>query len=319
MNKLPDIKIPNFEITGLLGRGGMASVWKARQLSLDRPVAVKILSPEFAADPADIEQFRCEAHVAAQLKHPGIVEVYDANFSDGVYYFVMELVDGYTMGELLRRKGSVGYDDAMTIAESVAVAMDYAWSQFKMVHCDIKPDNIMVDADGTVKVTDLGLCRSLSFNREAGEKKGEADEIFGTPAYMSPEQIYGIEPLDCRSDIYELGATLYHLVTGRMLFQGKTDDQMIHCHVGEDQAPDPRRFRSSLPAPFVLLLEKMLAKNSEHRPRDWRGLLDDLEHVRAGRPPAPVILPPHGSSMAREELQKPELKTPSKIVVNRKK
>ena len=134
MSEIPAFKLPNFEVLGLLGRGGMASVWKARQVSLDRYVAVKILSSSFATDPDDIQRFREEARAAAQLKHPGIVQVYDANFSDGVYYFVMELVDGYTLGDLLRRKGQVSEEDSLIVAESVAVAMDYAWTHYQMVH-----------------------------------------------------------------------------------------------------------------------------------------------------------------------------------------
>ena len=297
MSQIPSFMLPNFEVLGLLGRGGMASVWKARQISLDRYVAVKILSSAFATDAEDIRRFREEARTAAQLKHPGIVEVYDANFSDGVYYFVMELVDGYTMGDLLRRKGRVTEEDSLIVAENVAVALDYAWTHFQMVHCDIKPDNIMVDADGTVKVTDLGLCRSVTLIK--GESKGDADEILGTPAYMSPEQVYGSEKLDCRSDIYELGATLYHMVTGRMLFQGKTDDEMIHCHVEQAQAPDIREFVSHVSPAFVLFLEKMLAKDASHRPRDWKLVLADLKRVREGHPPWPALLPPFGSSMKR--------------------
>ena len=170
MNEVPSFMLPNFEVLGLLGRGGMASVWKARQISLDRYVAVKILSSSFSTDPEDIRRFRQEARTAAQLKHPGIVQIYDANFSDGVYYFVMELVDGYTMGELLRRKGRVTEEDALIVAESVALALDYAWSHYQMVHCDIKPDNIMVDADGALKVTDLGLCRSVTLAK--GDHRG---------------------------------------------------------------------------------------------------------------------------------------------------
>jgi serine/threonine-protein kinase len=296
MSDAPGFNLPNFEVLGLLGRGGMASVWKARQISLDRNVAVKILSSAFMTDPEDVRRFHEEARAAAQLKHPGIVQVYDANFADGVYYFVMELVDGYTFGELLRRKGRIGEEDALTVAESVAVALDYAWTHYRMVHCDIKPDNIMVDADGTVKVTDLGLCRSVSLVSH-DKQDDDSDEILGTPAYMSPEQVYGGAELDCRSDIYELGATLYHLVTGRMLFQGKTDDEMLHCHVEADQAHDPRTFTPGLSRPFVLLLEKMLAKEPGHRLRDWRAVLADLSRVREKHPPLPAGLPPAGSSV----------------------
>lgn len=299
MSEPHTFSLPNFEVLGLLGRGGMASVWKARQISLDRHVAIKILSSSFANDPEDIKRFRMEAQAAARLKHPGIVQVYDANFSDGVYYFVMELVDGYTMGDLLRRKGHLTIEDALIVAESVAVAMDYAWTHYQMIHCDIKPDNIMVDADGSVKVTDLGLSQSVSLLKTE-HKSDDSEEILGTPAYMSPEQVYGSQKLDCRSDIYALGATLYHLVTGKMLFQGKTDDEMIRCHVDTSQAPDVRTFIRHAKMPFSMLLEKMLAKDPKHRNHDWKQVLADINRVREDHPPLPAIIPPFGSAMKRE-------------------
>ena len=290
-------RLPNFEILGLLGRGGMASVWKARQLSLDRFVAVKVLLSQFASTENDIQQFRTEAQTAAQLKHPNIVEVYDANFSNGFYYFVMELVDGYTMGELLRRKGDMPAEDAMVIAESVAVALDYAWSFHQMVHCDIKPDNIMADADGTVKVTDLGLCRTLSLIKEQNEKVSE--DIFGTPAYMSPEQIYGDAQIDCRSDIYSLGASIYHMITGYTLFQGLDNDAMMRAHVGGVQAPDPREFVPGLKPGIVVVLERMLAKNPSLRYRDWKQVLMEIKKIQDGRIIWSTQMPPLSSSIKR--------------------
>lgn len=294
MSTIPEYNFPNLVILSLLGRGGMASVWKARQVSLDRLVAVKVLSPSFTTDHLDIQRFNEEARTAAQLKHPGIVQVYDANFANGFYYFMMELVDGYTFGYLLRRKGRISEDDALTIAESVALALDYAWTTYQMVHCDIKPDNIMVDADGTVKVTDLGLSRSALATHEGDE---DNDDIYGTPAYMSPEQVYGVKSLDCRADIYGLGATLYHLTAGRMLFYGKSDDDMIRCHVDSSQAADPRRFTPNLSRSWVSLLERMLGKEPENRYRDWKHVLKDLAHIRSGRAPVMAYMPPNGSSL----------------------
>lgn len=299
MNGTPAFHLPNFEVKGLLGRGGMASVWRAQQLSLDRPVAIKILASAFATDPEDVQRFRKEAQHAAQLKHPGIVQIYDANFSDGVYYFVMELVDGYTMGELIRRKGYVAVEDVLIVAESVAVALDYAWTQFKMVHCDIKPDNIMADADGTVKVTDLGLSRSVTLARGEKTEQDDGDEVLGTPAYMSPEQVTGAEPLDCRSDIYSLGASLYHMLAGRMLFEGMSDDEVVVCHIEKTQAPDVREFARYVSPPFAMLLEKMLAKDPQYRYRDWKQVLSDLARVREGQPIRAFLIPPYGSSMLR--------------------
>lgn len=296
MTARPSFNMPNFEVLELLGRGGMASVWKARQLSLDRLVAIKILSSQFAKESDDLERFRMEARAAARLKHPNIVQVYDANFKDGIYYFVMELVAGYTMGELLRRKGKTTEEDALIIAEAVAVALDYAWESFEMVHNDIKPDNIMVDDDGSLKITDLGLCRSLALLKT---ERDHSEEILGTPAYMSPEQVTGQQDIDCRSDIYQLGATLYHLVTGHMLFEGMTVDEVVEAHVSATQAADARTYVPNISSKFALLLEKMLAKERIHRHRDWKELLQDIILIRAGRVPQPAIIPAHGSSMKR--------------------
>lgn len=302
MSSAPPFQLPNFELIRLLGQGGMASVWLARQISLDRPVAIKILSSEYSTKPDDIDQFRREAQFAGCLRHPGIVEVYDANCIDGFYYYVMEFVNGYTMGEYLRRKKMLEIDDVIAVGESVAVAMDYAWTQFGLVHCDIKPDNIMVDADGTVKVTDLGLCKSLVLSKNSPKRQQDSEEdmeIYGTPAYMSPEQIYGTEQLDSRSDIYELGATMYHLITGRMLFQGKSEEETIRCHIGEDQGPDPRRVNRMVPFSVILLLQKMLAKDRNYRQKDWRDLINDFVLIRQKNYPTPVEIPPKGSSLER--------------------
>jgi len=293
----PSVNLPNFEMLGLLGKGGMASVWKARQISLDRLVAVKILASAFVGTEDDLKQFRQEARTAAQLKHPNIVQVYDANFSNGSCYFVMELVAGYTMGDWLRRKKSMAVEDAMIIAESVAVALDYAWCFYAMIHCDIKPDNIMADADGTVKVTDLGLCKTFSRMKDT---TNISEDIWGTPAYMSPEQIYGTPRLDCRSDIYSLGATLYHLITGRTLFIGLDDDNMMRAHVGKNQAPDPRIFVPHIKMSVVTLLERMLAKEPENRYQDWKEVLRDLRLIHNNNPIDWVALPPFGSSMQKD-------------------
>jgi len=293
-------QIDNFDIVGLLGQGGMATVWKARQRSLDRYVAIKVLAPNFASDPADIARFREEAHAAARLAHPGIVQVYDANFQNGSYHFVMELVDGYTLGQWLRRKGRVPLEEALNVAESVAEALDYSWQKFHMVHCDIKPDNIMLDADGTVKVADLGLSRSISAVAQAG---GEMEEILGTPAYMSPEQVKGLTDIDCRADIYGLGATLYHLITGRMLFDGSPDRVMEQQVKG--QAPAVRELLPETTLACELLIEKMLAKNRDHRPRDWKETIKDVQRARRRHPPAGA-LPPTGQSSVRRDPETPQ-------------
>lgn len=275
-----DLNIPGFEVIQLIGRGGMASVWKARQLSLDRVVAIKVLSTRFISDDSDIDRFQAEARAAAKLKHQGIVQVYDTGTSEGLHYIVMEYVDGYTVGDWLRRKEVLSEADALLVAECVADALDNAWKKAGLIHCDIKPDNVIIDADGAVKVADLGLARSLiSMNTEE-----ESDEILGTPAYISPEQARGEPDLDCRSDIYSLGAMLFHLVTGRRLFKGLGEEEIIEeqC-VGVDS--NPCEVNASLSAGMGILIEKMLAKEKKYREKDWEAVRADISRVKHGHSP----------------------------------
>jgi len=285
-------RIENFEIVSRLGQGGMSTVWKARQASLGRYVAIKILAPTLATDADDVARFRNEARAAGQLRHPGIVQVYDANFKDGSYYFVMELVDGYTVGEWIRRKGKIDEADALIVAENVATALDYAWTQFKLIHCDIKAENIMVDADGTLKITDLGLACAIS----SMHTKQAETEVLGTPAYMAPEQILGQSDLDCRVDIYALGATLYHMVTGHTLFSGQQPDEIMQKQL-VSSVPSPAQEAAQLSKPFVLFLAKLLAKDRKYRPQNWGEVLTDLHRVRNGNGPFGNEPPPGFSTI----------------------
>ena len=261
------LNIKGFEILGKLGQGGMASVWMARQVSLDRTVAIKVLSERFAVAPDDIRRFQEEAQAAAKLKHSGIVQVHDAKAEDGVYYFIMEYVAGYTVGDWVRRKGVLSEQDALSVAECVADALSYAWDRAGIIHCDIKPDNIIIDEDGTVKVADLGLARTIS---AMGGTEEAPSEIMGTPAYISPEQAEGKPQLDFRADIYSLGAMLYHLVTGKMMFEGCSEDEILEKQI-TDTVADPMEINQGLSKGVCWLIERMTAKT----PRSAR---------RAGRP-----------------------------------
>lgn len=281
-------KIPLLRFDKIVGRGGMTVVWRAWHMELKRWVAVKILNENFAATGQDIRQFMMEVRTLTNLHHPGIVQGYDADCIDGRYYFIMEFINGYTFGTLLARKSKLPQVDALIICESVASAMKYAWETAGIVHCDIKPENIMVDGDGTIKVMDLGLCKSTAALRQ----ETQAEEIIGTPAYISPEQIYGDVQLDCRADIYCLGATLYHLVTGRILFPLRSNDDILRSHVDpQNQAPDPRRFNPSLTEPFVRLLAGMLMKERNNRYQTWDDIINAAQIVDAGGiiPPLPNV------------------------------
>ena len=217
--------LPNLELLGKLGEGGMSTVWKAIDLLNGETVAVKILNRDLTASAEDIALFKSEAKTMSEISHVGIVRCYDINCHEGIWYYTMEYVDGYNFNALLTRKQHLSEADCLLICESIAVALDYAWNEFGVVHCDIKPDNIMINTDGVIKLTDLGLCHTFQYLKDG--MKEIPDHVMGTPAYISPEQVYGdIEP-DCRADIYSLAASLYHLSTGRMLFPVKNRDYRL--------------------------------------------------------------------------------------------
>lgn len=289
-------KLTGFELLQKVGQGGMGVVWKARQLSLDRVVAIKVLREALSHDPEEVKRIMNEARTAARLKHPGIVQVYDASEEAGSYYFVMEYVDGYNVGQWIQRKQRIPWKDALLVAEYVAVALDYAWQSAGMIHCDIKPENIMVDQDGTIKVSDLGL----SVTRERlGEQQ---TEILGTPSYMSPEQVQGEAQLDCRTDIYSLGASLYHMIAGRRMFQDVPDRDAMDCQV-TGQVPDVRELVPTLPASVASLLERMLVKNRDLRLKDWTTTVAELRRVQRGLMPAGKPPPAGSSTMKRVRVK----------------
>ena len=286
----PGFDLPGYEILEKLGEGGMAAVWKARQLSLDRMVAIKILSPEWRTDADAMARFRKEAMSAARLKHSGIIQVFDAGETADAVYFVMEFIDGYTIGHRIHKRGALDEETALDITLGVAAALSYAWESGKTIHCDIKPDNIMIDRDGTVKVADLGLARALGPSGSTGHD----DYIVGTPNYISPEQARGEANLDCATDVYALGATLYHMVTGRLPF-GDTPGTAPLERQQTDFLLDPLDLNQNLTPALGALIERMMIKDRTLRPKVWNNVIADLQEVREGYLP-PGELPPAGAS-----------------------
>ena len=274
------LRIPNLKLIEKIGDGGMSTVWKAWDTVNQRVVAVKILNKEFASDGAEIRQFRAEERIMEEIHHPGIVEAYDFNNGNGNWYYIMEYVDGYSFAELLQHKQHVKEADCLLICESVAAALDYAWNDHGLVHCDIKPENIMINTEGVIKLMDLGISHRYEFKEGPQDVP---DHILGTPAYISPEQVYGDVELDCRSDIYSLAATLYHLATGRLLFPDRDNDNMMRAHCDEaTQARDPRAYRPALSEGFCQLLELMLVKNRDYRVASWKDVFDLCREVESG-------------------------------------
>lgn len=274
------LKIPNLKLIEKIGDGGMATVWKAWDIPNQRLVAVKILNREYANDGVEVRQFREEERMLEEIKHPGIVQAYDFDNGNGNWYFIMEYVDGYTFADLLKRKQHVREGDCLLICESVASALDYAWNDHGVVHCDIKPENIMINTEGVIKLMDLGISHRFEFREGTQEVP---DHVLGTPAYISPEQVYGDVELDCRADIYSLGATIYHLATGRVLFPGLDTEATMRSHCNEQtQARDPRTYRPELSEGFCQLLESMLVKNRDYRVASWRDIFAMCQEVEGG-------------------------------------
>lgn len=291
-------EVPYLQFREICGRGGTATVWRAWHLELKRDVAVKVLDADTLMQPGGLEQFQTEARALSCMDHPCIVKGYGAQYANGRYFYLMDFVGGYTLGAFLKRKVRIPEVDVLLVIQSVASALGYAWDTFRTVHCDLKPENLMVDSDGTVKIMDLGLAAEIIGGGAPGAAKPEPTEIIGTPPYMSPEQIYGDVELDCRSDIYSMGATAYHFATGRTLFAGMSADDIVRAHVAADSAsPDPRYFAPRLSEPFVHLLARMVAKDPARRFQTWDAVADACDEIAAGRPVAP---PPSGVSTSIE-------------------
>lgn len=283
MNESEDqrkLSIPGYELLDIVGIGGMSVVWRAWDQTNQRTVAIKVLNHAFSARGEDVRAFRCEEQVMEEIDNPGVVKAYDFEFTDGHWYLVMEFVDGYTFQALLDRKGFLSEQDTLLICESVAVALDDVWNNHGLVHCDLKPENIMINSSGVVKLTDLGIAHRF---KASALLKEVPEQVTGTPAYISPEHIYGDVELDCRADIYSLGATLYHLATGKMIFAELNNEETMRAHCDENsQAPDPRAVRPGLSEGFARMLEAMLVKRREGRLQRWQDVYQFALKIERG-------------------------------------
>ena len=278
-----------YELHRRLGRGGMAEVFLARDQLLDRPVAVKVLFPEFATDPAFVERFRREATAAANLNHPNIVGVYDWGESDNTYFIVMEYVDGRTLSDILRTEGPLHPDRVADIGSDVAAALGFAHRN-GVVHRDVKPGNVIVTNAGLVKVADFGIARAITATTD--DNLTQVGTVMGTAAYFSPEQARG-DAVDPRSDLYSLGCVLYELLIGRPPFAGDSPVGIAYKHVHE--APQPlRQIDIGLPMALEAIVLKCLAKNPVNRYPSAEDLRADLRRFREGNRilAEPVMTPP---------------------------
>jgi eukaryotic-like serine/threonine-protein kinase len=275
-------EIPGYQILDRLGKGSMGVVYKARQISVDRVVAVKILLDSLAQNKEFIKRFEREAKIAAKLSHNNVVNAIDAGEVGGHFYFVMEYVAGLTIKDVLDKNKVFEEKEAIRVVMAVAEALKHA-NHRGLIHRDIKPENVILTKDGSVKLADLGLARLTD-----DEKWGlaEAGMAIGTPYYISPEQVRGQTDIDIRADIYSLGATFYHMVTGSVPYGGDNPGEVMRKHVDPRvQLVPPDHLNTRLSSGLGMVIETMLAKNREHRYSNPDDLILDLKCLTQGESP----------------------------------
>jgi serine/threonine protein kinase len=299
-------EIGGYELISKIGQGGMGAVFKARQKSLDRVVALKVLPPSVAKDAKFIERFQREARACAKLNHPNIVQGVDVGKDDatGVWYFAMEFVDGPSVLKLLKSDGPMSEERALEIARDIAKALECAAGQ-GIVHRDIKPDNILLTENGDAKLADLGLARQMNADNASLTQSGQA---LGTPYYMAPEQVRGrSDQCDIRTDIYALGGTLFHMVAGQPPFSGETSAVIMSKHL-TDAAPKASRVNPDVSEECSRLIERMMQKEREKRVQSPRELIEQIERVLRGETtgPKPMVKGAAVSRRKKEVVETPK-------------
>ena len=300
----PGTRLGHYNVTSLLGEGGMGQVWQATDTQLGRQVALKILPDAFAADPDRLARFTREAQILASLNHPNIAAIFGIEEAEGTRALVLELVEGPTLADRISQ-GPIPLDEALPIAKQIAEALEAA-HEAGVIHRDLKPANIKVRDDGTVKVLDFGLAKALDPNPEGDPSQSptltaaatQMGVIIGTVAYMSPEQASG-GTADKRSDIWAFGVLLFEMLTGQQLFTGKTVSHVLAKVLERDL--DFTVLPTSTPAPIRRLLRRCLEREQRRRLRDVGEALSDLEEA-ATRPAATLPTPAPISSTSRPPL-----------------
>jgi tetratricopeptide (TPR) repeat protein len=267
-------RIGDYELIRRLGRGGMADVYLARQLSLGRHVAFKVLRSHLAADEKYVRRFQQEARAAAALVHANIVQIHEVGYAENVHYIVQEYVPGQNLRQYLQKHGPLDARMAVRVIRQVAAALHRS-SQQNIIHRDIKPENIMLASTGEVKVADFGLARIVQNGQ--GLEVTQVGVTMGTPLYMSPEQVEG-RPVDPRSDIYSLGVTCFHMLTGRPPFEGDSPLAVAVQHL-QQEPPRLESLRPDLPPALCQIVHRMMAKDPSQRYQTAADILKDLRRL----------------------------------------
>lgn len=290
---VPGTSFGEYEILAELGAGGMGRVFRARHTTLQREVALKVLSERFASDESYRQRFLKEARAAARLNHPNIVQIYDFGRVEATFYIAMEFVQGESVGDYLRRNGRFTEAEAVATVRQACTALRVAHGA-GIVHRDVKPDNLVMSADGLVKLVDLGLAKSVADEANLTQ----TGVVSGTPHYISPEQIAGLRDVDGRADIYSLGATLFHMVTGHTPFEGSSPMVIVAKHLHDDPG-DPRSFAPALSDGVCAVIRKMMARSRDDRYPHMPAVHVDLLLLEGGQPPGALTAGPRATAVER--------------------
>ena len=272
-----EMSVSGYEIISRIGEGGLGVVYRSMQLSMNRVVALKILHRQWVDDTDFRKRFLLEARLLGKLNHPNLITVYDVGKQDWKYYFSMELVEGRTAEQMVDQEGPMDPAYATDIAIQVAKVVNYLW-EHEVVHCDIKPGNILISKDDIAKLGDFGFAR-LGLEME----KGSEETVLGTPEYISPEQAMGQKDLDFRSDIYSLGVSIFHMVTGQPPYDGPS--RVILARHVRGEVPDPRDLNKNISRDLAHVVMKMMAKEREKRYQSVEELIEALAVARLSEDP----------------------------------
>lgn len=315
-------KLGKFEITELLGQGGMATVYKGYQSDVDRYVAIKVLPPHPGLNTQFVERFRLEARTIARLQHPHILPLYDYGDEEGILYLAMAYADGGSLSDRIRQ-GALPSSEVLRLFQQISGALDYAHRQ-NVIHRDIKPDNILLDREGHALLADFGIVKLMQ--DVSGANLTGTGGLVGTPAYMSPEQAQGLA-VDNRTDIYSLGIVIFEMLTGKQPFTAETPMQLVFEHIS---TPVPRlvEFNASVPPEVDAVMQRALAKKPEQRYASAKEFFEDFNKVMAGDPSFSVTktLPPMPSeheplitftpTQAPQQTPSPPMQPPTTIVTS---
>ncbi len=283
-NAFEGMELGDFVLKSKIGTGGMGDVWLAEQKSMQREVALKILSPTLAEDEDFCTRFQQEAKNSGKMMHPNIVTAFSAGVEENLHYLAMSYVEGNPLDEVLlaaEKTERLPEKQILGIILDIAKALKYGWDKFKLIHRDIKPSNIMLSKEGSAKLLDLGISKSIIEGDSALTRTGL---FVGTPYYISPEQAKNTSDLDCRADIYSLGAVLYHMLTGNVPYNATTPMGVVAMHLAEP-VPDIKQCNPGASQGVIELVAKMMEKDRNLRLKTWDDVIQEIEKLLDGKEP----------------------------------